>query len=360
MTDEIYIRLDNYNDYFCPGDTIRGRVECNFSTEKEIRVIQVKFKGVCCTSWIETEKYYDDFFKEERTKEITYSGEEIYFYERYNLSGPGQLRVAPGQYYYPFRYTLPRELPTSYEGNFTTAKASITYIVKAKINCPGTGDTKAVREIVVMSPLNLNLMPEIKKPIEISIDKEVCSCWCNGNNSVSFTFTLPSTGYIVGQDVRIGAYVQNMTNINVDGIRFKISQITERNKEIIVDCTERGVGAHGEKSWTSILPLPANNPCHNLVSCSLINVTYRLKAELFLPCPHTNLVSSLPLIIGHVPFTDFDRNNFLLGPLNGRDLNRMPNFNTNLDSRVYSFPDMQLEEQAPPTYEEAKSLFRQS
>ncbi|KAF5285216.1 hypothetical protein FQR65_LT13331 [Abscondita terminalis] len=368
MTDDIYIRLDNYNDYYCPGDTISGRLECNLVSEKKIRAILVKFKGVCSTSWTETEKYYDNFVKEERTKEITYNGEEVYFYERYNLSGPAQLKLAAGQYYYPFSYTLPQQLPSSYDHKFNNAKASITYTIKAKIDCPWKGDTTAKREVAVLSPLNLNLMPELKKPVEITLEKELCSCWCRGNDFMSFTFTLPGTGYVVGQDVRIGAYVENMTNINVEGVGFKITQITEfkvtapspgvrRNKEVIIDRSEGGIGAHGEKSWTSVLSLPANNPCCNMVSCSLINITYRLKAEMFLPCPHKNLVSKVPLTIGHIPFNDMSRHNFLLGPSQGREFNTASNANASLDSRLYTF---RLEEQAPPSYEEANSFIGQS
>lgn len=41
-----------------------------------------------------------------------------------------------------------------------------------------------------------------------------------------------------------------------------------------------GIGAHAEKSWTTGLAVsPAETP--NLSNCSIINLTYRLKVNIF-------------------------------------------------------------------------------
>lgn len=48
-------------------------------------------------------------------------------------------------------------------------------------------------------------------------------------------------------------------------------------KNIIATRTESGIGAHGEKSWTSTLRIPTQKSYPNFESCSIMKASYRLK-----------------------------------------------------------------------------------
>lgn len=47
----------------------------------------------------------------------------------------------------------------------------------------------------------------------------------------------------------------------------------------LADCTEDGIGAHGERTWVSVLELPKDVNYPNLVRCSLIKASYYLKVS---------------------------------------------------------------------------------
>ncbi|KAF5291608.1 hypothetical protein FQA39_LY14330 [Lamprigera yunnana] len=321
--DTIDIHLDNYNNCYNPGDTVIGRVECNYGCTKAIKGIVIKLKGTCTTSWTVAEEYYDESTKAEKTKDVNYTGEENYFDEHYNISG--KFNSTPGQHFYPFSYTLPEKLPPTFSKKIKNIIADIEYVIRATINYTLMFPVTTSKQIVINSPLDLNLLPEVKKPIEISLDKELCKywCWCRDKDLITFKFTLPVSGYVSGEDVKIGGYVQNTTNVNVESIKFKIIRCmefiattpsieTKKKKETVVTCCESGIGAHDEKSWTSLLPLSLDESFDDMTACNFINITYRLKAELFLPFPHTNLIEVVPLIIGHVPLSNGNSNKFLL------------------------------------------------
>ncbi|KAK4878088.1 hypothetical protein RN001_010594 [Aquatica leii] len=373
MSNEIQIYLDNYNDYCIPGQTINGRLVCNFTSEKQIRAILVNFTGKCDTSWTESESYYDDFFKEDRTRDIHFSGGEIYFDEKLNLAGDqGTFTLPAGKHVYNFLYKLPEHLPSSY--NSPDNRGTVQYLIKAIIDSPWKFNTKAVVMLNLISPLDLNYVPRVREPVEISLDKTVCSCWCSCSDAVTFTFSLPSTGFVPGQSIRVGIYVQNLTRVNVQQVKFKVTEFIEikattphtsskYDKQVIAECVESGVGAHGEKSWTAVLDIPRHRHYPNLIPCNLINISYKIKGEAVLPCPHSNLTASLPITIGQVQLTGVDVSATLGPPSDWLDptaptVSRtliMPNSDRrNYGSMQPTAPLNSIEHQMPPTYEEVQ------
>ncbi|KAF5291604.1 hypothetical protein FQA39_LY14326 [Lamprigera yunnana] len=233
----------------------------------------------------------------------------------------GSLRLQPGMHSYNFAFRLPEQLPSSHESQ--TGWGCIRYTIKGVLDKSWAFNNEAVVALNVISPLDLNYVPRIREPVEMSVDKVLCSCFCGNNDPLIFKFTLPTIGYIPGQDVQVGAYVQNLTNATAQGVKFKIKKATEYicefphrstkyEEEDLAFQTFDGIGAHSEKSWTASLRLPDTTLYPNMVPCNLINVTYTLKGEVLLPCPHTNLTAYVPLMIGNVQIRDMEFNS--LGP----------------------------------------------
>lgn len=304
------IVLDNYNGVCYPGQTIAGRIECVLNKEKNLRAIKIKFKGRAETEWHESESYYDHSSKKHRTRRVRYSAEEVYFEQEYILVQGGENYVLPqGRHVYPFSYILPQQLPSSFEGGY----GNIQYTIKGVIDRPWKFDYETKILLNLCSPLDLNYIPGLRDPLATSVDKNICCCWCK-SGPITFDISLPLRGYCPGQQVNIGAYVQNMSNVSAENVKFKIYKDTEfishypsthhkHEEHVIAECEDGGIGAHGEKSWTSVLSIPTNANYPNLIPCNIINISYRLKGKVILPCPHTNLDVEFPCVIGTVPLT---------------------------------------------------------
>ena len=83
------------------------------------------------------------------------------------FSAPGQKTTGPnpllpaGQHEYPFKYRLPRDLPSTYETP-GVHKGRVFYLVKSKLDSPEDSITD-IREkpFLVLSSLDLNREPGI-------------------------------------------------------------------------------------------------------------------------------------------------------------------------------------------------------
>ncbi|KAF2894811.1 hypothetical protein ILUMI_11363 [Ignelater luminosus] len=303
------VQLNLYkNGNVCtPGERITGTVECFANTAKTISAIKVVFKGTGKTGWTERESYYDYQHRLQHTN-VMYSSKENYFFREITLV-QGITELSPGSHSYAFAFILPPSgLPSSYEGTY----GNIRYHIKATV--VRSWNTNLVHKIPLelFAPLNLNYSPYLRNPITTSVDKTMWSCLCNDKNILVFNMSLPVTGFVPGQDINIGAHVQNLTRVNVANVQFKIVQHLEfltRNprtnakhmKNIIATHTEGGIGAHGEKSWTSTVRVPTRKGYPNFESCTIMKASYRLKATLIVPGPHRNLENEIDLVIGGIP-----------------------------------------------------------
>ncbi|KAF2904845.1 hypothetical protein ILUMI_01316 [Ignelater luminosus] len=308
----IRIHLDNYNGYCYPGQIITGRVVCNFNKEKKLRAIRIKFKGKAKTKWTESESSYNSTTESSESTTVIYHAEEEYLNTEYTLvHGKNENRLPPGNHIYSFSYNLPAHLPSSFEGRY----GNIRYYIKVVMDRPWKLDYKHLFNLNVVSPVNLNYVRGVSDPVATSIDKTMCSCWCNDSGALTFDMSLPAAGFVPGQKVNIGARIKNTTNVRAEYVEFKIISKLEfithspsknrrsDEKVLIVVRTARGIGAHTDKSWTSTFTIPGDIPYPNLIPCSIINLTYHLKAKVVLPWPHTNIKIEVPLVIGTVPLT---------------------------------------------------------
>ncbi|KAF2900135.1 hypothetical protein ILUMI_06053 [Ignelater luminosus] len=293
------IRLDD-NAYY-RGQTFFGKVECKFTEEETIRAIRIKLKGRARVEW-----------KPSKTK---FTGEDIYFDELFNLIGGYQnITISAGTHTYPFSYILPNTpLPSPLIGDY----GSVKYKIKVTVDRPWISDYEDEVLLNVISPLDLNDLPGIRNPFLRSIEKTPTSC-CFASGPITFSITLPFTGYVSGQPIEVGTYINNMSNINIHSVQYKILQTVEfiassprtsrrHSENTLVTKNAKAIGAHAEKTWTTTLVVSlAETP--NLLGCSVINISYRLKVKAILPFPHSNMKISCPLTFGTVPLTEANTN----------------------------------------------------
>ncbi|KAF2900137.1 hypothetical protein ILUMI_06055 [Ignelater luminosus] len=146
MGDYVKIRLDNYNNACYPGQTLVGKVECMLTSEETIRAIRIKFKGRAKTQWSANKK--------------TYTGEDIYFDQLFNLVGGDQdLTIPAGTHSYPFSYILPN---TSLPSPFSGTCGNVKYKIKVTVDRPWKIDYEDEFLLNVIAPFDLNNFLEIR------------------------------------------------------------------------------------------------------------------------------------------------------------------------------------------------------
>ena len=80
----------------------------------------------------------------------------IQLYESYSGVGMGKdNRLPPGQHIFPFSFTLPPNLPSSFEGGV----GYVRYTVKGTIDKPWKFDHNTKRPFTVVALLDLNTQP---------------------------------------------------------------------------------------------------------------------------------------------------------------------------------------------------------
>ena len=131
------IELEKQNAVYFAGDWINGKVTLNLATGMKMRGIHLAFKGEAYVHW--TEQHQTGSGSERRTETRHFTSREKYFDQSVTLFGKphGQMMgdnpiLPPGQYIYPFRFCLPYDLPSSFEGG----TGHIRYQLKANIDMP--------------------------------------------------------------------------------------------------------------------------------------------------------------------------------------------------------------------------------
>ena len=91
------------------------------------------------------------------TVRVMHRGGEEYFSCRQYIYGDGSesFYLNPGVHQFPFQFTLPLNIPTSYEGQF----GRIRYTARAIISRPWRFNHEKVRIFTVNNPLDLNTEP---------------------------------------------------------------------------------------------------------------------------------------------------------------------------------------------------------
>lgn len=108
------ITFDNVESVYFAGEDFCGTVCLELSEDTKINELLLEFKGGSRTHWTKhtgnSRKHYNDW--------------ENYFCEQFNTKytwGFGKLHerlLLKGQHEIPFAFTLPKTLPSSFEGDF--------------------------------------------------------------------------------------------------------------------------------------------------------------------------------------------------------------------------------------------------
>lgn len=176
--------------------------------------------GSCVVEWKDTKdgrpkkfspRHHNDFPSDSKT---LFRGEEVFIHFTKEVFGSNvehQPKLSEvGNHSFPFTYQLPLNLPYSVESEF----AIIRFWIKAKLIIAWGSDLDHLIPFNVIHKDDLNLFPELKKPIEIEKITNLSAYSCY-KKPLNITVKLDKTGFACGENVRVTIEYQNKTNIQV-------------------------------------------------------------------------------------------------------------------------------------------------
>ncbi|KAL8604414.1 hypothetical protein ACOMHN_042244 [Nucella lapillus] len=247
----------------------------------------------------------------QRIETVEYCDTEDYFqFELLLWKGKGSNTsddndsVAPGEHSFPFSFTLPNNLPPSFEGDY----GYIRYWAKATVDRPWKFDHYAKRAFSVIACLDLNHEPTA--PESLHYHGEISAgCCCVPSGRFSGRFCTNYRGFVPGTDLMLYSEIENYTSSACWAevrLKLHVTYISGRKykqeKKVIrrvqMDEIQRGRNT----TWTEALQIPPLPPSY-LRGCKLITTQYLLQfiVSSDAKCSCDDIEFEDEIIIGTIP-----------------------------------------------------------
>ncbi|XP_046380703.2 arrestin domain-containing protein 3-like isoform X3 [Haliotis rufescens] len=302
------ITLNNTQGVYYPGQFLEGHVTVELNEGMKMRGIRLQFYGGAIVRW--SERHSTGSGKNRRTVTRYYSAHETYFNHELVLFGKASGQggdnptLSSGSYTYPFRYQLPNELPSSFEGSV----GRIRYWLNGTIDKPWKFDHTTKRAFTVVNLLDLNTEPGAAEGSRGQNEKNLC-CLCCKSGPISCTFQIDRCGYVPGESIPIKAEIINHSNRRMARSYAELYMVgfyraTTKTRTVF---QKIGEISHGEilpgdsDTWNGdLLPIPPVPPS-KLHGCRIIVIEYYVKFCVSPAGPAFQLEVPLRLIIGSIP-----------------------------------------------------------
>ncbi|XP_030674193.1 arrestin domain-containing protein 1 isoform X2 [Nomascus leucogenys] len=304
------ISLSHGRVVYSPGEPLAGTVRVRLGAPLPFRAIRVTCTGSCGVS--------------NKANDTAWVVEEGYFNSSLSLADKGSLPA--GEHSFPFQFLLPATAPTSFEGPF----GKIVHQVRAAIHTPRfSKDHKCSLVFYILSPLNLNSIPDIEQPNVASATKKF-SYKLVKTGSVVLTASTDLRGYVVGQALQLHADIENQSGKDTSPVVASLLQVRApascldrppgvgwqpaqahrlvlpqkvsykakrwiHDVRTIAEVEGAGVKAWRRAQWHEQILVPAL-PQSALPGCSLIHIDYYLQVSLKAP----EATVTLPVFIGNI------------------------------------------------------------
>ncbi|KAF5304211.1 hypothetical protein FQR65_LT08018 [Abscondita terminalis] len=283
---EIFLDKDVYE----PGDTVTGKVVCNFDTENQINGIRVLIKGRAKVYW-----------KEGRY--TVYQDDKTYFeFETALVDNDTTFPI--GTHEFPISFDLPGTLPSSME----ETHGNVRYKIQAVVGRSWSFDYVCRLPFTVYSIHNLNQFEEINQPIQCAEEKIPFALF-GESPPIKILVNLPQSCYAVNDTISFFVKVINESAVSIEDVRFRIVQgyvffarnrsmqhISYESDEYV--STEVKVEGESENQWNLKMIVPSDIFIGVLDDCDIIKIFWKLRGEVCLPFPHSNFTIDVPLVLG--------------------------------------------------------------
>ncbi|VDO90973.1 unnamed protein product [Heligmosomoides polygyrus] len=300
--DRFDIILNNPEDVYFAGQEISGKVIIEISEPKKVNEILLELKGRARTYWTK--------HSGKSRKHVSHS--EPYFLEQFNTNythkfvvtknGKEKERVLPaGVHEVPFSYTLPKSLPTSFEGEF----GHIRYTCRAICERPWDFDIVSRKAFTVIGVEDINSDPRLNEPISTCESNHTVAWCCRATGSITAELKLEKSGFTPGEKISVsyrsvlsGSATTVLELLSIGRIAsgtFAGHEQMKSTTRVILKIDKPEVPANTSTGWlVETITVPSLPP--RLGKCKIVSVTYSIDLEI-----DQTLVVSCPVVIGSIP-----------------------------------------------------------
>uniref|UniRef100_A0A0K0DIV6 Arrestin_C domain-containing protein n=1 Tax=Angiostrongylus cantonensis TaxID=6313 RepID=A0A0K0DIV6_ANGCA len=291
------IVLNNPEEAYFAGQEISGKVVLEILEPKKVSEILLELKGRARTYWTQ--------HSGKSRKHVSHS--EPYFLEQFNTAYTHKFsvlrnekekeRVLPaGLHEVPFSYTLPKTLPTSFEGEF----GYIRYTCKAICERPWDFDIVTRKGFTVIGIEDINSDPRLSKPISTSETNRTVALCCHATGSITGELSLEKTGFTAGETINISRLFSKMHTFSLYFSRsraktFAGHEQVKTTTQVILRNEKPEIPANTVSDLlTDVMVLPSLPPL--LGRCKIISINYSIDLEV-----DQNTLVSCDVVIGTIP-----------------------------------------------------------
>lgn len=304
--DRFDIEFNNAEGAYFAGQEIFGKVIIENSEPKKVSEILLELKGRAKTYWT----------KHSGKSRIHCSHSEPYFCEQFNScythkfpatttkDGNEERTLPGGKHEVPFSYTLPKTLPSSFEGDF----GYIRYTCKAILERPWDFDIVCKRAFSVVGIEDINEDSKALEPATASDCNSSVRFCCRKQGSISAELSLDRTGFTAGEVFQVNAKIRNDSartlkssclrvkqHVNYRATTFAGSEHVKAVSKVVVKKEKGEVAPHSVFEWAhEKIALPSLPP--RLSRCKIIEITYTVEIEV-----DTTVRAAIPIRIGTIP-----------------------------------------------------------
>ena len=285
---QFQINFTDPKGFYYEGETVAGNATVVLREEMRFHKLTIKFKGKSYCRWTtgsgdgrKSHWNHEDYFKE---KVILLTA----------ASSSNDIWLGPGEYNYPFSFHLPTNLPPTFESARDTGY--VRYYMKVAFDMDSIlkSDIEAkIPFIVVATPSDLDLRPNLLEPVNDTREKLLC-CLCCQSGPIRLRCQLNKQAFYIGEPIIFSVEVDNRETDKdlrkVEAMLVKevvlISTTSWKERHHFPESSvvlTQGVQARAEESWQNIrLNIPANiTP--SFENCKCVHVNYQFVVAVDIP-----------------------------------------------------------------------------
>jgi len=289
---EIEIKLKNDQLRYTVGDTVSGSLEMTLPEDVPVTNVLLTFHCIGQVKWVEyvNSPFYHDGY--------VYYDDYTYHEERFEFKATDakvEKHMSFQKVSLPFWFHIPddKSLPSTMVSNH----GSIQYFVRVNIPLPDTNGevSKAVKEVIVQSPMKDNLLVSVGGAVEKNV-------LLHGGN-VLMQATINRKGFYPGETINVHINIDNKSTAKITP-RITLNQLQifmcgARHKTVENQLTEESIVGKeiqplSEEHQLIALPIPEDEAL--TIKGRVITVKYYVR--IILDIPHAfDLQLNLPIVL---------------------------------------------------------------